>query len=200
MKKYELIPETGEAGIYRLKALRSFGTVRAGDLGGLVGEHNLSQEGLCWIYDEAEVLENAKVRENAEVREFSKIYNEADIFGNAIVKGYAHVYDYAKVFDFGQVLDFAQVYDDAEVCENGIVGDFSHVSGNARVTIPCVYVKDDWTITITDNHMQIGCEIHPIDDWFKFDDTKIDSMHREALPWWQRNKVWVQQLCQTRAV
>lgn len=47
MRKYELI---AEGDLFRLRAVKDFAGVKAGDLGGLVsGEHNLSQEGTCWI-------------------------------------------------------------------------------------------------------------------------------------------------------
>ena len=38
--------------LHRIHALKSFGNVKKGDLGGWVeSEENLSQEGECWIYD-----------------------------------------------------------------------------------------------------------------------------------------------------
>ena len=68
-KKYELVEEdsiwsikhvvAGYAGkiscrLYRIRALRDFGGVKEGDLGGYVqSESNLSHDGDCWIYDDA---------------------------------------------------------------------------------------------------------------------------------------------------
>ena len=60
--KYE-INEEG-----RIVALKSFGDVKEGDVGGFVAsEANLSQEGNCWVYDNAKVSENAVVSGNAKV-------------------------------------------------------------------------------------------------------------------------------------
>ena len=41
----------------RIKALKDFGDVKAGDLGGYIEDYkNLSHDGNCWIYDNAKVM------------------------------------------------------------------------------------------------------------------------------------------------
>jgi len=45
-----------------------------------------------------------------------------------------------------------------------------------------------WWICITEFHIQIGCQIHEAETWFKFSDEEISQMHGEALPWWKENK------------
>ncbi|WP_412058013.1 hypothetical protein [Bartonella sp. DGB2] len=59
-KKYELTQETREVNertLYRIRALRDFGNVKAGDKGGFVeNERNLSHRGDCWVNDNACVL------------------------------------------------------------------------------------------------------------------------------------------------
>lgn len=72
MNKYEMLYEDkieiGSHTLYRIKALKDFGNVKAGDLGGYIEkEENLSQEGTCWIYDNAWVGGNAKVYDNAKI-------------------------------------------------------------------------------------------------------------------------------------
>lgn len=71
MKKYKLTDEAIKYNcvtLYRIEALRNFGSIKAGDKGGFVQSyHNLSQEGDCWIHGEAKVFGNAKVYENAQV-------------------------------------------------------------------------------------------------------------------------------------
>ncbi|UNF53002.1 hypothetical protein MNL01_04770 [Bartonella krasnovii] len=56
-KKYELTDETTEVGdhtLHRIRALRDFGNVQVGDLGGFIEyEGNLSHLGNCWVYDDA---------------------------------------------------------------------------------------------------------------------------------------------------
>lgn len=60
MKKYELTTETIQfAGrtLHRIKALRDFGSVKAGKFGGWIeNEKNLSQDDNAWIYGEAMAL------------------------------------------------------------------------------------------------------------------------------------------------
>ena len=45
-----------------------------------------------------------------------------------------------------------------------------------------------WNVTILDEHMQIGCELHGLADWASFDDKRICAMDRSALRFWRENK------------
>jgi hypothetical protein len=45
-----------------------------------------------------------------------------------------------------------------------------------------------WWIMITEKHIQIGCQVHKAEEWFGFKDADIAKMHKEALPWWKKNK------------
>ena len=48
--------------LYRIEALKDFGSVKAGDWGGFVElEYNLSQEGNCWIFWHAKVWGNVQI-------------------------------------------------------------------------------------------------------------------------------------------
>ena len=67
-KKYELTKETmtirtlhGEdITLCRIKALRDFGAVKKGNLGGWIeSEDNLSHDGKCWVSGNARVFDNA---------------------------------------------------------------------------------------------------------------------------------------------
>ena len=42
-----------------------------------------------------------------------------------------------------------------------------------------------WRVSILDEHMEIGCELHRIDKWAAFDDATINRMDRGALKWWR---------------
>ncbi len=70
-RKYEFTGETKFAPdkmttLYRIKAIRDFGEVKAGDFGGwLEDEENLSHEGNAWVADEAMVCYDARVYEDA---------------------------------------------------------------------------------------------------------------------------------------
>ena len=63
MKKYELTAEFIEKWgkkLFRIKALISFGSVEAGELGGYVEkEDNLAQDGDAWVCDNAWVCDDA---------------------------------------------------------------------------------------------------------------------------------------------
>jgi len=148
-KKYELTDETKETRgrvVYRIRALKDFGNVKVGELGGWVeGEENLSQEGNCWIYNnaevygDAEVFGNVKVYDNACIYGNARVFGRAEVFGNASVCGNAKVcgnaciYGNAVVFGDAWVCGIADVFGDARVYENAKVYNNAKVCGNARV-------------------------------------------------------------------
>lgn len=126
-KKYELI-ESDLEGFYRIKALRSFGDVKKGDIGGYVeNEHNLSHTGACWIYDNARVCDNATVRNNA------IIYDNATIYGNTMVYNSAMVYGNAKIYANTQIYGNAMVHDNALIYGNVKIHGTSVIEGNAYI-------------------------------------------------------------------
>lgn len=58
--------------------------VHKGDKGGFVeSTDNLSQEGTCWVYDDACVYEGGLVTDNARASERAKIYGGAKLFDNS---------------------------------------------------------------------------------------------------------------------
>ena len=84
-KKYELIP-SNKNGLYRIKAIRDFGNIKTGDIGGYIeSEENLSHNGDAWVCDDAKVYGDAWVCGDA------KVYDDAKVFGNAKVYGDAKV-------------------------------------------------------------------------------------------------------------
>lgn len=130
-KKYELTDETKQIGnttLYRIRALRDFSKVNAGYLGGFVeGEHNLSHDGDCWVYEEACVYESGCVLDNAQVFGRSKVY------GNAVVRHDARVYGWAKIYDYAQIECTASVSFRASVSDNAFVYDNAQVRGSAEI-------------------------------------------------------------------
>src|SRR5574344_1966627 len=142
-KKYELTDETLEWGthiLHRIKALKEFAEVKKGDLGGWVeSEYNLSQDGTCWVYDDAKVFENARISldaiifDKAEVSDNAKVYDHAWIYGNAVVFDDAEVYGNAEVFGNAIIFRNAKVSDDAYVFDSAKVGGDAHIGGNAWV-------------------------------------------------------------------
>lgn len=129
--KYELTDETIEwecITLYRIKALRDFGDVKAGDLGGFVeSEDNLSDYGNCWIYNNARVCEGSTIEDDA------KISNNAWVTGCSCVCDNARVYGHAKVFGGSTISDQSRVFLHACV-EDSTVTDQSRVYGHAIIS------------------------------------------------------------------
>lgn len=99
-KKYELVKEdkkifTDGGAIYRIRALKDFGDVKTGDLGGYIEkEDNLSQEGNCWVYDNAQVFGEARVFNNAKIYGTSEISDSAVVCEKAEIGGHTELYHY----------------------------------------------------------------------------------------------------------
>ena len=88
-RKYEFTGETRNwigRTLHRIRAVRDFGDVKAGDLGGWIEkESNLSHDGDAWVYGDAMVSDDAEVSGNA------MVYGNARISGNAEVYGRKHI-------------------------------------------------------------------------------------------------------------
>ena len=85
--------------VFRIKALISFGIVRAGDIGGWIEkEANLDQSGNAWVFGNAEVSGDARVSGNAWVSGNAEVSGDARVSGNAWVSGNAEVSGNAWVF------------------------------------------------------------------------------------------------------
>ena len=137
MKKYELTEETvtvyGKT-LYRIRAVRDFGSVKTGEFGGYIEkEENLSHFGNAWISGDAWVYGNARVFGNAWVYGEVQVAGNAWVYGNAKVYGDARVSGDARVFDNAKVYGDARVFDNAWVYGNAKVYGDARVSGNARV-------------------------------------------------------------------
>lgn len=114
-KKYEILKDTEKDffghNVYRIKALRDFSDVKKGDIGGYVeSEKNLSQEGDCWIYDNAIACDNSIVCGNAVVKTYATACENSIVSGNAVVK------DCAVVCGNSEIKDYAVVCGNAVVC------------------------------------------------------------------------------------
>lgn len=140
MKKYELTNEIKnlEDGVvlYRIRALKDFADIAAGDLGGFVqSERNLDQEGNAWVRNDAQVYGGAWVHGNA------RIFGNAQITGQAEVGGNASVYEDAKVYGDAWVSGDAEVCGSALVCGEARVYGSACISGSAWVSY-----SDDYTV------------------------------------------------------
>jgi len=132
--------------IYRIKALRDFSNVKAGDLGGYVEfEDNLSHNGNCWVYDDARIIGNARVYGgpqifgSARVDGHAHVSGNARVYENASVSGNAHVAGNAQVYGNAWIHQLAQIYGNAQISGYSVVSGQVHICGNAWVS------ADDWT-------------------------------------------------------
>ena len=149
-KKYELVPDQqiilAGTTLYRIQALKDFGNVKAGSLGGFVAsERNLSQRGDCWVADGAQVYDEAVVSDDAQIYGRGRVYGHGrvgdrgqvlgngQVFENGWVFKNGLVFDNAMVFGAAQVRDRGMVYADAQIFENVRVVDDGQVSGHARL-------------------------------------------------------------------
>lgn len=181
MKKYELTTETLQfAGrtLHRIKAVKNFGSVKAGELGGWIeSEENLSQADNAWVYNNAKVFDNSRVYGDAAVSDDARVYNYATIYDNARVYDNAEVSEYAevcknakvcgyaKVCDNAQIFDYAKVYGYAEVYGNVRIYGNAAIKGDAKVYDAADYIvfKNFWssgryfTWTRSNNKWSVGC-------------------------------------------
>ena len=131
MKKYELTKECKIFGngrkIFRIRALRDFSNVKAGDLGGWIEkEENLSHEGAAWVSGNAVVSGYARISENAVVSGYARVSEYACVFGYAEISEYACVFGYARVSGFACVFGYAEISENARISENAKVYKNNH--------------------------------------------------------------------------
>ena len=145
--KYELTNETIEfegVTLHRIKALRDFGNVKAGDLGGYVeSERNLDTEGNCWISEDAKVYEDAVIKRDATVTNEAIVRGEACIAGNcsiyhrvivegsAICKGHSQIMSQAYVKN-AEIESEACIAGSTEIYGGDICGE-AEITGKAKV-------------------------------------------------------------------
>lgn len=121
MKKYEVtdIAHPQYPWLHRIRALRDFADIKAGTLGGYVqDEDNLSQDGTCWIYNDAIAMEEAHVAEGGQ------------LFGKAVARGQCLVSGTAQVIDNATVEDCA-IFIAGFACENCHICGFAELRANA---------------------------------------------------------------------
>lgn len=136
--KYRLILEDykfmGGKKLYRIEALKNFGPVVTGDLGGYIeSENNLSCNGNAWIWDGAYVYDNARVYDNAIIGGNAKIYGNARVYDNAWIYGNARIYNNAWIYNNARVYNNAHVYGNAIIEDNAIISDDARIYDNTRI-------------------------------------------------------------------
>lgn len=173
-KKYKLI-RAGKMSVhqrdwkarrfYQLVALRDIPlhNVKAGDLGGYVTDDQiLSQEGNCWIGEEAQVIDEVRVfgdayiggkslvynffgydlfiKDNAILRENAVVWIYRDtstlthgLTSEVIIGGSAEIYGNANLVNVKEVSGFAKIHGDAHLGNNTVVTGTVDISGGTRI-------------------------------------------------------------------
>ena len=102
--------------LYRIEALKYFGYIAKGELGGYIEkEENLIHDGDAQVCGDAVVCGKAKVYGNAQV------CGDAVVCGKAQVWGNAKVWDNAKVYGNAVICGDAEVYGNAQVCGDAVI-------------------------------------------------------------------------------
>ena len=110
------------------------------------------------------------------------VSGDARVCGNARVYGNACVYGDAKVSGDANVSGNAEVYGDTIEKENDLI----NITSNAG----------SYNITITPNHIKIGCQYHSKTAWFKITENKIRKMDgQKAVDWWKTWKPILISIC-----
>ena len=132
--------------LHRIRALWEFRPgVRPGDLGGYVqSEENLSQEDVCWIFNDAIACEGCLVDHQAIIADSVVVRGSAFVAGTVTVRDNAVIDDHA-ILMAGMVRGNAHVAGTAEIVASMESGEAPLVEGHARVygdVTGAVKVKD----------------------------------------------------------
>ena len=174
-KKYEITKKTKKVdgrNLYRIIALKDFGDVKKGDLGGWIEKaENLSQKGDCWVcryanvYNDAKVYEDAVIFGNVEIYDNAEVYGAARIFDDAQVYGNSIIYGEAKIHDNAYIHGNANIYGNAYIHGNVIIKGNVEIGGFAEVSNIGDYIefKNHWssgryfTYTRSNKMWRVGC-------------------------------------------
>lgn len=147
-RKYEFTGDPRKVAgvtVRRIRAVRDFGAVEAGQLGGWIeNDHNLSHDGKSWVFDDACIYGNARVfgnaclynyaclRDNALAYDDACVSDYACIWGNAVVCGAANVCGHSQAYGNARLSDNARLYDNARAYGNACLFSDARAYGNAH--------------------------------------------------------------------
>ena len=75
----------------------------------------------------------------------------------------------------------------------------ANLYGEKLTKTPLLILNLLWDVTITTQHLRIGCQVHLISEWKSFDDEKIKSMASSASEFWSKYKTALIALCDAHA-
>lgn len=135
-RKYELIKDDriyidGHT-LYRIKALKDFNDVKAGDLGGYIeSQYNLHHNYNAWIYDVGCcVYGHAKVFGNARIYDAVNIHDYATVSGNARINGTALIHGNADISGSVHIGNDVEITGDAQICGAATIGGDIRIIGD----------------------------------------------------------------------
>nr|MCR5201896.1 hypothetical protein [Lachnospiraceae bacterium] len=129
--KYEITDKTKK---YKGRTLHQIRRMSDGKLGGWIeSTDNLSQDGNCWIEDDAKVYDNAKVSDNAKVFGNAEISGNAKIFGSTYVCGDTEISDNVTVYDNAAIFNNAKISGNVKVHDSAVIYDNAQIYGNATI-------------------------------------------------------------------
>ena len=148
-RKYELTNISMEFGgrtLYRIRALKDFSDVKRGELGGWVSsENNLSQEGNCWIYDEAKCMDNARMYDDScmygysemydssRMYGYSKMYDSSEMHDSSTMYGSSIMYGNSMMCGYSKMFDNTEMFDDSAMYEYSVMYGYSIMFGNSEM-------------------------------------------------------------------
>lgn len=120
LQQYRTLPNQGV--VTRIQAIRNFGPVRAGTLGGYIeSTENLSHKGNCWVADNAIVAGDARVRDDALVRDSAILENKAAAVDRAVICHFARLDGSVLVCGCSTIGHYSCLTDAVNVRDHAIV-------------------------------------------------------------------------------
>ena len=137
-RKYELTDITmryeGRT-LYRIRALKDFADVKKGKLGGWVQtEDNLSQEGYCWVYNNAKCMDNARMYDNSTMFDRSEMHDNTIMYDYSRMYGNSAMYDYSRMLDYTTMYGNSEMHDYSKMCDNSEMHEGSKMYNNSIIS------------------------------------------------------------------
>lgn len=166
--------------LYRIQALKNFGDVKAGDLGGYIADSSqLSQNGNCWIYSKSNKLVSGRVTENAIINSLgssrdsiingdvficgnSRILNDVDIFGSVDIFSSVISSKASKIKGFESIKGFEDEITVIDGTYSSIsISDSIVLGSNIKTRVPIEF-KDAYIINAIIGKSSNDCKVFRI--------------------------------------
>jgi hypothetical protein len=205
-KKYKLIPAQGNQGNdfvrprFQIQALREFKThileydengniaikkytVQEGEMGGFISsDDNLSHNGTCWIFPDAEVLGSCSIIQNATVQR-SKLHNNVKVCCNAHISdvsayGSVQIGENAVIYNENESKQRAEITDKAIITGNTFIHNFNNLKINGLTLITGKVEIQGNDIAILNKTKIMGNNIKVLDNCLLTEETFINGTVR----------------------